>query len=98
MPIYEARTQLYGFLDIICNFLLSFIEIHRNELSDKSWIVPAEFKMFGGTVKTVNLVYDEENDCFDYDPNNKDFCIHHDVYVIESWRFPALPGTNSEEP
>ena len=64
---------------------------------DKSWIVPVEFKMFGGTVKPVNLVYDEEYDCFDYDPNNEDFCIDYDVYEIESWRFPALPGTNNKE-
>lgn len=59
---------------------------------DKSWRVPVEFKMFDGTIKKVDLVYDEKDDCFDYDPKNEDFCIDVDVYEIESWRFPVLPG------
>lgn len=58
---------------------------------DKSWRVPVEFKMFDGTIKTVDLVYDEKDDCFYYDPNNEDFCIDDDIYDIDAWRFPVLP-------
>lgn len=58
---------------------------------DKSWRVPVEFKMFDGTIKKVDLVYDDEDDCFYYDPENEDFSIDDEIYDVVAWRFPELP-------
>lgn len=58
---------------------------------DKSWRVPVEFEMLDGTIKKVDLVYDEKDDWFKYDPKNEDFCIDDDFDDIVAWRFPALP-------